>query len=332
MARWQPPAATLLLSASIALTGAHAAGQPRPSSPPREPVVRAESELARAREHFQRGVEFAESGQLQEALDSFQSAYDLQPAYPILYNIGQVSRHIGDPARSLRAFERYLAEGGVKIDGDRHAEVVAAVAALRLQVATVRLQAPSGATLSVDGAPLGSAPLRDPVVLNPGTHRFRAELPDAPPIERSLHVRAAHTTDVTLERPSPRPATPPPAQPPPIERSSPLWIGWALTGTLAAAATATGIASIVTAVKLSDTPYAGPDRRPHPDASAATLGARLDTLAVTTDILLAATAASLGVTLVLSLTAPSPRAPVPPEAPRVSLGVAPGHLVLTGTF
>ncbi|EYF07430.1 PEGA domain-containing protein [Chondromyces apiculatus] len=333
--------AVLLAATALALLPARAAAQPTPAptratSPSTSEPATVDSPLDQARMQFRKGLDLTTAGRFDDALTAFQRAYDLSPTYRILYNIGQVSRHVGDPARSLRAFERYLQEGGSDIDPARHAEVTTEIASLRAQVASARIHAPPGASLSLDGLPAGTAPLRDPLYLNPGAHRLRAEQPGHVPTERSMDATAGQSLDLTLTLPlapsRPVPPTSPPRPTGPPERRASLWIGWLTTGALATAATVTGVLAAVTAARFEDASYAGPNRLPPPDSEVSALGARVDALSITTDILLAATAASFGVTLALHLTSPSPDASRPPRAARLSLGAGPAGAWLTGAF
>ena len=51
-----------------------------------------------ARAHFQRGVDYYTEGDLAAALVEFERAYALQPAYRLLYNLGQVTYELRDYA------------------------------------------------------------------------------------------------------------------------------------------------------------------------------------------------------------------------------------------
>lgn len=304
--------------------------------PPDAPAPHSEA-IARARENFRQGIELTAAGRLADALVAFQTAYDLSPSYRILYNIGQISRHVGDAARSLRAFERYLAEGGAEIDAARRAEVEAEIAALRPRVGAVRVRATApGAAVLLDGARVGEAPLTGPLYVNPGVHRLRAEHPGKRPAVETLEVAAGQTFDISLHLAPLGPGERERPAPPPVKPRRPTWIAWAVTGTLAAGAAVTGTMALVSAAQLDDARYPGPDRRPPPGSDVDALGARVDALAVATDALALAAVASLGVTLYLTLTEPPADAArprkTPGAAPRVLVTAGPGIACLRGVF
>jgi hypothetical protein len=332
-ARWIAAAAFLALAA---LPGGDAAAQAPEEGPrPERAVEPEESErIELAREHFHKGLELTEAGRLEEALAEFQKAYDLSPSYRILYNIGQVSRHIGDAARSLRAFERYLADGAGEIEEARRAEVEGEIAALRPLVGKVRVQIDTaGAAVLLDGMKLGEAPLPEPLYVRPGKHRLQAELGKRIAVE-TIEVAGGQAIDVALAlgsaRPRPRPPVPPRPKPPVAAGGRrPLWIGWAATGALAAGAGVTGVLALVSAGQLGDARYAGPDRRPAADSEVRALGEQVDALAVATDVLAAAAVVSLGVTLVLTFSDGGRQAGA---RAAVSFGGGPGGVQVRGAF
>src|SRR5688500_6281548 len=95
-----------------------------------------------ARERFKTGLALTKAGKVDLALVEFQAAFDLSPNWKILYNIGQCSRHVKDHVRSLRAFERYLTEGGAQIAKPRRAEVEREISELKNLVGKLELAAP----------------------------------------------------------------------------------------------------------------------------------------------------------------------------------------------
>ncbi len=84
-------------------------------------VARAQSkdEVAEARAHYKKGLDLYEDHAFDAALIEFQRAYDTAPSYKILYNLALVYLQLNDWAGSLRSFNRYLDDGGKKIDAKR---------------------------------------------------------------------------------------------------------------------------------------------------------------------------------------------------------------------
>lgn len=95
------------------------------------------------------------------------------------------------------------------------------------------------------------------------------------------------------------PPPPPPAAPPPAEESSPpFFIGWIVTGTLAAGAIVTGSLALEASAEVRDATYQG-DTPPDDVQSSETAAS---TLAGVTDALIAGAVLAGGITLVLQLT------------------------------
>ena len=67
-----------------------------------------------AKAHFRRGIEAYEAHRLSEAAAEFRMAYELSPAYKVLYNIGQVSAALGDAVAAVNAYESIWNRGAMK--------------------------------------------------------------------------------------------------------------------------------------------------------------------------------------------------------------------------
>jgi hypothetical protein len=68
----------------------------------------ADDATASAKSHFAAGRAAVKRHQYEEAMREFEAGYRLKPSPLFLYNIGQVARQAGLPARALDAFEAYL--------------------------------------------------------------------------------------------------------------------------------------------------------------------------------------------------------------------------------
>src|SRR5690349_11541014 len=93
---------TLLVSGAAFAQVPGVAGPVPPANP-------ANSDEAQMR--FKRGLELYDEQDFQNALIEFRRAYELQPTYKILYNLGQVCYQLTEYACALRNFEKYLKEG-----------------------------------------------------------------------------------------------------------------------------------------------------------------------------------------------------------------------------
>jgi hypothetical protein len=175
------------------------------------PALRAEpgGDRASARAHFERGVASAKHHAFTEALSEFQLAYAAFPNHAVLYNIAQALILLNRPSEAVRTLERYLFEGGAQIDPERRSEVEASILRERARTASLTiLVEPAGAKVTLDTTPLGTAPFAEPIRVDPGAHRVRAELESGVAREVGLELAPEQTLVVRLELVTR--ATPPP--------------------------------------------------------------------------------------------------------------------------
>jgi len=82
-----------------------------------------DSAKARAAAHFERGLTLVKNGEIAAAVGAFEEAYQTSPHYSVLYNLGQAYVALGKPAQAVHALQRYLREGGERIDAARRHQV-----------------------------------------------------------------------------------------------------------------------------------------------------------------------------------------------------------------
>lgn len=85
--------------------------------------VRADNSREVAGAHYARGVELAGEDSYVEALQEFNQAYILSPAFAVLYNIGECHIALGHPTDAVEALSRYLRDGAERIPAARRAFV-----------------------------------------------------------------------------------------------------------------------------------------------------------------------------------------------------------------
>jgi len=112
-----------------------------------------------ARTAFQRGVEAFEAGSYEAAASLFGEAYELQPTWKLKFNIGQCAAALKRYGLAIEAFEAYLAGGGDDVPDARRDTVLEELDRLRKMVGLVKVTAPKGATIFVDGMERGRTPL-----------------------------------------------------------------------------------------------------------------------------------------------------------------------------
>ncbi len=268
--------------------------------------------------------------QYQPALDAFQHAYRLSPAFRILYNIAVVDMALADAAAASSAFRRYLEEGGDKIEPSRVAEVNEQLASLEPRTGTVSVIVDAaGANVLVDRVEVGRAPLVLPLRLNAGPHLITATAAGFESVTRTVEIAPGNQQQVRIELESPLEATPRAVAPPPIVEPGPtvggerpsLWVPWAITGGLGAATTITGIFALKASAHQRDVQGTKGIHTSDLDEARSSVKSR----ALATDVLFGATAAAAGIALYLTLTAPS-------HGTSAAIVIAPGALESRFTF
>lgn len=156
---------------------------------------------ATARALLREGTRLFNKGKHQDALDRFNRAYALFPSPKLLYNIAQAHQELGHPVEALTAFEGFLAQ--VQRPPARlAADVRRSVAGLQAQLAELQIQVDvAGAELSLDGRPLGVAPLPDSVWVTPGAHEIAARKHGFLPAKKAIDARAGGAQQVAITLP-----------------------------------------------------------------------------------------------------------------------------------
>ena len=328
--------AAVALAALFVLLGAPRAGAEAPK----------DEGMAEARDHYDRGRALYEAGHYAEALAELRRANELAPSYRIQRSIGLVQGELGDYAGAVASLERFLEAGGDAVTPDERKDAEAHVQQYLPHVAVLDVTTrPAGATLLIDGAPAGAAPLPRPVMLNAGHHTLAAVLDGYTETTKDIDVAGGDHVRVEIELPQlPPPAKaaeaapiPPPAPrppPPPSSAPAPLaprprhvpWIGWAATGALAAGAAVTGTAALVALGDLRDKRLNQATAGPELDA----LSNRAKAFALVSDLCTVGAVAAAGISLYFTvLTLLTPRAPRSLDAPAtVRVGAGPGILVV----
>jgi len=268
--------------------------------------------LEEGRAHFQKGVALYRTGDFRAALAEFRAANEAAPSFRIQFNIGQTCAELHDDVCALRAFEKYLAEGGTTGTTQQRTTAEREIERLRANVGSVRVAVNvAGAEVAVDDVAVGLAPLAQPIDVMVGAHKITAKK-DAATATMNVDVAAKETADVALVLAPPK-ADKPVAAPEPANNTA-IWIGIAATSVLATATVACGIVTLNAKSDLDDTANRfGVAQGEIDDARS-----KVDTFAIVTDVFFGATLIAAGVTAYLFLKSPS-RVGVGPGGFRVIL-------------
>lgn len=290
---------------------------------------------ARARAANDRAIELGKQNDYPSALREFQIAYDDCPSYVILYNIAKMARLTRDFSRSLEAYQRYLDDGRGEVDAARRSEVEREIADLSTLVGYVTVEAPTGATVKIDGVVVGDAMLRKKLAVNPGAHTFEAVL-DGKTARENASIRAGDSTKVILSFQTKAAEVPPDDDEQGGYTFPTGWVvvSWITTGVVGAGAVVSGSLALGASHDLADDTYIGPERSPPQDSEISAKADRVDAMAKISNVLWIATAAVGGTAIALTIVdaVGDSDSPATPPPKRVQLQLGPGSISIHGRF
>jgi hypothetical protein len=147
-------------------------------SAPTSAQAQTAEQAAEASEHFDRGYELAQQGSLEEAIGEFKRAYALSPHPSVLYNLGQAYAASGRAAEAVRTLREYLEKSDPQTDPEKRDQASSLIEYQSQRVGFLDLTVtPAGATLTLDGESLGTAPLAGPLELTAGVHVLEVTYP-----------------------------------------------------------------------------------------------------------------------------------------------------------
>ncbi len=203
----RPLLLAVALAAGVAGAGGTSRAQPAPRSPEQEAADR----------HFKTGVARFKERKFAEALAEFQRAYDTSPHPLVLYNIAGCYRELARYGEAVKVYRKFLDEGIGRVPASRLADAQTELAGIYAAVArvTVTVEPETGASLFLDGQPLGALPIVMPLFLSPGVYKLVARAPGRADAEQELRVAAGETSTVKLSLPAlaEDPVRPPPTGP-----------------------------------------------------------------------------------------------------------------------
>ena len=203
---------------------------------------------------FERGVQLYEAQNFEGALVEFTAAYKLTGNYKLLYNIGICQQQSREYVAAADTFRKYLKDGGTEITPERKADVEDRLSKLSLSVSRVRIvtDAPAGTTVTVDGAPVGTIPLGEPVSVKIGTRVF-SFTSNGKTVAKTIEIISGDNKPVNLLMADAASSSPPPPPQPqvpekPIDKvdDGPAfpWPLWAITAVLGGGAAVTGVLAV----------------------------------------------------------------------------------------
>ncbi len=138
--------------------------------------VYADEAKEKAKSLFMKGVDLFSEENLPEALAAFEESYAMRPKNSVLFNIGMCHKALFNYVESIRTFRKYLKKGKGKIKSAQRKAAEEALSRMEKLVGHLEVvEAPEGAEVTVDGVSVGTAPLLESLILDPGLHSVRVE-------------------------------------------------------------------------------------------------------------------------------------------------------------
>jgi hypothetical protein len=133
------------------------------------------------------------------AATKYSQAYDLSKDPRLLFNLAICEKNLRHYARTQGLLVHYEHDLGARIAPDDRATVDAALAAIRNLVGTVRLAVTeAGATVLVDGQPVGTTPVEASLLLDLGEHTLSVKKAGFVTSEQTVKVAGGNETAVAL--------------------------------------------------------------------------------------------------------------------------------------
>jgi tetratricopeptide (TPR) repeat protein len=190
---------SLLLGAALACVAAHAGAEPTSAPATAEDASVDAGRVARARALFDEGVAAYAQGHYYDAIERFTETARLYPNQQLAFNIAKAYDNLGNRPAALRYYREYLrssADPPDTIVNTRVEELEHALAERGIQQLSV-LSTPPGATVVLDGEPVGLTPWTGESW--PGTHRVELRRSGYAPKETVIELDAHRSADLKVE-------------------------------------------------------------------------------------------------------------------------------------
>jgi hypothetical protein len=133
------------------------------------------------------------------ALAKFRQAYELSKDPRLLYDMAICERSLRAYARMQSLLEQYEREAASSISPEDKALVDDALTAIKSLVGAVSVSVSEAeATVEVDGEPVGTTPLAQPIVIDLGKHKVVVTKPGFETIEKTVDVAGGIPTELSL--------------------------------------------------------------------------------------------------------------------------------------
>ncbi len=189
--------------------------------------------------------------QYENAVTAYQKAIENGDDLGVYYSLALVEEKLGALADAYTHLKLVVAAPSMKADVLKKAQLKLDEITGRVGIVTFNVQ-PEGTTIAVSGKEYGDSPLKEPIVLVPGTYSATFTLVGYQPKQLDLKIEAGAGVEKKIElEPVPIKITPstyqPDTEPPPIvirPSKAPLIVGLSATAVFTAGAIAAGASAI----------------------------------------------------------------------------------------
>ena len=185
---------------ALAQDNGPAAGVAKPSPAVAAPGgAGSEASEKQAAKLFDDGVKEARAGAWEKARVLMLAAFKLKPSAEWAANLGRVELMAGKPRDAMEHLSFFLRDAkGATDDDQKAARSMLADAKAKLAVLTIHV-VPAGAEVLVDAISIGRAPLAELLLVDPGTHKIVARVPNRPDALRSVTLKEGASEVISLD-------------------------------------------------------------------------------------------------------------------------------------
>jgi len=186
--------------AASALVAAPAAAQAQASGPTVVGAGSVEGERESQRTQlYKQAVEAANAGRWGDAAATLRAVLAIRSSAKVRFTLGQAEEHVGRLSAAYDAYAQALTDAEAAGDRDVAATAGGALRALTPRVPVVRVRVTGagadGATATIDDR---SAPLGQPVRVDPGSHKVAVSAPGARPTESTIAIGESQQLEVPV--------------------------------------------------------------------------------------------------------------------------------------
>jgi hypothetical protein len=262
----------------------------------------------------------------------FERSNQIAPNYKILYNLAQVQAERHQYVAAVKLMTEYLQVGGGEIPAERRQIVAQDMEKLRQRIVALTVEVSvDGAEVFVDDVSVGRSPLPEPVLVNVGSLRVRAEKVGYGSSVQTLTVAGADRRRVELKLVATPSLAQHPAQPTTTITTRNMTPFWVSVGTAVVLGGTTAVFGVLALGANDELDQALGEFPADPDKVDESRQ-KLNTMATLTDAFGAASIVAAGVGVYFLISPPEDTEVVPATGVHARLSATPSGLLLNGTF